>query len=113
MEAKKNLLGTSAVSANVRDEQCDIVSTIVRNCSSGRRILVNKTKRGTYLLQMEKPSKNGNAITHGIHLSRESLSVLMQSIIAFLEEEGENVESFTTVDDRSEFQYYRDGIGRV
>lgn len=98
------------MSVNGKNEQCEIVSTLVRNCTHGRRILVNKTKCGTYELQMEKPHEDRKVIVHKIHLSRESLSVLMQSIIAFFEEEGESIESFTTVGNRLEFQYYRDGI---
>lgn len=111
MEEKKNELGTVTVSVEGKDESWKIASMLVGSFKGGRRVAVGKTDHDTYILQVKKLDENGNIVEHGMHLTKESLSALMHSILLFLEEEKENLEEFNSIslDEDSGYLYKQAG----
>lgn len=94
MEEKKYKLGSVLIADNNTSE-VEIVSCFLGTFKGDRRVTVLKTEMDTYVIEIRKPDENGEIITDGIHLTKESFTAMICACLTFTEEERMGIEQIT------------------
>lgn len=88
-------------------EEFEFVSTLVGCFAGNRRLHISKTDVETYVIGVKRENIMGEILEEQMHLTKESLSVLLSAIHLFLEHEKEDVELFSklALDKESGYMY--------
>lgn len=107
MEENKEGLGYVFVEEDGKERGVEIESALVGSFKDGIRTLVTKTVEDSYVVEVRRTNSNGEVREEGLHLSKESMSALLCSILEFFEKEPIDLGEFTTccMDDNSGVLY--------
>ena len=107
MEEKKNELGKVFVEEEGKERGIEIESVLVGSFKDGIRALVAKTVEESYILEVRRINSIGEKREEGLHLSKESMSAVLCSMLEFFEKEPGNIVEFGTccMDDNSGMLY--------
>lgn len=94
MEEKKYKLGSVLIADNSASE-VEIVSCFLGTFKGDRRVTVLKTEMDTYVVEIRKPDENGEIITDGMLLTKESFAAIICACLTFTEEERMDIEQIT------------------
>ena len=107
MEEKKNELGKVFVEEEGKERGIEIESALVGSFKDGIRALVAKTVEESYVLEVRRINSIGEERIEGLHLSKESMSAVLCSMLEFFEKEPGDIGEFATccMDDNSGVMY--------
>lgn len=107
MEEKKNELGKVVVEEEGKERSIEIESALVGSFKDGIGTLVVKTVEDSYVLEVRRINSIGEERVEGMHLSKESMSAVLCSMLEFFEKEPGNLGEFAIccMDDNSGVMY--------
>ena len=94
MEEKINELGKIFVEEEGKERGIEIESALVGSFKDGIRALVAKTVEESYVLEVRRINSIGEERIEGLHLSKESMSAVLCSMLEFFEKEPGNLGEF-------------------
>ena len=107
MEEKINELGKVFVEEEGKTRGIEVESALVGSFKDGTRAFVAKTVEGSYVIEVRRINSIGEERIEGLHLSKESMSAVLCSMLEFFEKEPGNIGEFATccMDEKSGVLY--------